>query len=175
MKSPKTRGRLIEQVLTRVPFTFTIWDYLKTFCLRMRCYVKDSYQKVKEKKAMYEQAEERLKRLMDIEVILKRIRKLKLIKNIILSKSERNLLRYFRSNIINEGSDKDIRERASAFAIIGSMNKQLRKQEFTKSDKQILKNLFDRDTFEQMVRPALRETMKILRSTKAKGGADNIY
>lgn len=123
----------------------TLFGKCTSKCLRVR-------KELKEKKQMYEHAQGMIDREFDIVNLIRRLRKFTLMKNIMLTKAQRKLIRYFKNNVVPNPRDpnysqyKSVRdefevEKASKIPVFGSLQKITAKDELSVIDKKVLKGL----------------------------------
>jgi len=91
-----------------------------------------------------------LLRELDIVHILKSIRKFSLVKNVILQKNQRKLIKYFKNNVIPQSGDPTSLQPGKAdniLAVLGCLNKLVQKEEMSTIDKKVLKGLVETEDF----------------------------
>jgi len=79
-----------------------------------------------------------------------------LIKNIILEKHQRKLIKYFKNNVISTTPPPPSKSKQDSFLLdVACLNKLLNKAELSETDKKVLKGLVDSYDFKKNVLPAI--------------------
>ena len=104
---------------------------------------------------------------LDIIQILKQLRKSKIVKNIVLLKHQRKLIRYFNDHVISKDHEKHTETEANSQykTMLASLNRVLSKEDITRIDKNILKGLVRRETYKHVIKPLIEAGAKSIEQT----------
>ncbi|CDW82292.1 UNKNOWN [Stylonychia lemnae] len=92
-----TLGKLINLLWDRVPFTYTLTEFLVYWGRRVFCCRKSSF-----RKELFDLGKDKIEKQLDIGKILKDLRNFKMINNILLSRKQRQLIPYSKDYLLTQ-------------------------------------------------------------------------
>ncbi|CDW83536.1 UNKNOWN [Stylonychia lemnae] len=135
--------KLYKQLSSRKKLKYTLTDEFKSTFIRLRICKKTSQEQV-QKDILYKRGVDKIDHELDLRYIIKQLRSLKFISQVLLNKQQRFMLPYFKANLLNvqNAPEQNKKDKFGPY-----LRKTIENRDHTKIDRRILKyiDLSDED------------------------------
>ncbi|CDW80648.1 UNKNOWN [Stylonychia lemnae] len=138
--------KLFNQLSNRKKLKYTLIDAFKSTIIRLRICKKASKEQV-QKDVLYKRGIDKIDHELDLRYIIKQLRSLRFISQVLLNKQQRFMLPYFKANLLNVQNAPDKNDKGK---IKSYLRKTIENKEHTKIDRRILKYIDLSDNDEQL-------------------------
>jgi len=94
--------KIREAIESRVRIKISLKEWLQSFLVKLKCVLRQSRQKIMRKAILFDNAKDAMTEELDIVQLIKNMRRLQVLEELLLKKYQKQLIKYYKANVVTD-------------------------------------------------------------------------